>query len=49
VQQDGVEAHASGAGLPVRARAVLAQAGQLLPPSSERWITWPNQLLDCDA
>src|SRR5438128_11244174 len=20
-----------------------------LPPSLERWITWPNQLLDCEA
>src|SRR5260370_9693154 len=21
----------------------------VLPPSQERWITWPNQPLDCDA
>jgi hypothetical protein len=24
-------------------------AAHVLPPSSERWMTWPNQLLDCDA
>src|SRR5260370_3848432 len=22
---------------------------QVLPPSSDRWMTWPNQPLDCDA
>src|SRR4051794_20565322 len=22
---------------------------QVLPPSSERWIIWPNQPLDCEA
>src|SRR5262249_35999171 len=31
VDDDGVQAHPAGAGLPVRARAVLAQARQLLP------------------
>ena len=31
VEQDRVQAHAAGAGLPVRTRAVAAQAGKLLP------------------
>ena len=28
---------------------LLSTASQLLPPSSERWIIWPNQPLDCEA
>ena len=31
VEEDRVQAHAAGAGLPLRARAVAAQAGELLP------------------
>jgi hypothetical protein len=114
VEQDGVQAHAAGAGLPDAGRTTVAQAGSScqvappsvraeqggvldagvdrvgsvsdgsrcqtrlnshgccvpsyhwcvpgrrrselvadrrpgLPPSSERWISWPNQPLDCEA
>src|SRR5487761_2114350 len=28
---------------------LLSTASHVLPPSSERWICWPNQLLDCEA
>src|SRR5665213_518114 len=28
---------------------LLSTGAQVLPPSSERWISCPNQLLDCDA
>src|ERR1043165_2799413 len=27
----------------------LPTGSQVLPPSFERWISWPNQPLDCDA
>ena len=31
IEEDRVQAHAAGAGLPVRSGAVAAQAGQLVP------------------
>src|SRR5690348_5187054 len=34
VENDGVQAHAAGAGLPVRARAMAAQAWKFLPSTA---------------
>src|SRR5262249_47360156 len=34
---------------PFNSSGLLPGGFQVLPPSSERWMIWPNQPLDCDA